>query len=102
MDIAQYQDIAAQYNAAWKVVHELRTMVQHADAYLAAYGVEWEGDHLHLRANPRTHVNMPAWPTADQIVQAISDIKQHGEAVVMAYNELEMTDRYLIQKPDLR
>jgi hypothetical protein len=101
MNIAGYNAILADYKTAWNTVRDLRNHVQQADVYLKAYGVRHQASELQFHINPRAHVDTLHWPTADDILQAVNQLKAVGEQAVSAFNHLTKEDRYLVKLPPL-
>jgi hypothetical protein len=102
MNIAEYNEVLVQYNAAWKVVCDLRRRVQDTDTFMSAYGVRHHQSELQFQINPRAHVEALGWPTVEEILKAVALLVQIGEQVVSAYNHLTKEDRYLVKLPELR
>ena len=102
MTISEYNLLLTKYNAVWQMVCDLRAHVQHADAYLSAYGVEHQHSELHFRINPGAHVDPPSWASAETIMTTVTKLKEIGEQVVSAFNHLSLPDRYLVKLPQLR
>lgn len=102
MEISEYQKLLIRYNAAWAIVFAMRSHVQRAQAYLSAYGLAHRGGELQFRISPNADIDAMGWPTAGEISQAISVLKDIGEEVVSAYNRLSKEDRYLVKHPTLK